>query len=97
MTTLNAIQLAKLGVFESKRAAARTDVPQRFTSLGWNADETTFYYISALKKGIVGVDGALYLNPGQLSTKRSNAKVHTDMKHLCDAQLGFRVVWAGSR
>jgi hypothetical protein len=94
MSILTSIQLAKMAVFESQNTAASS---QRFSRLGWNADETTFYYISALKKGIVGVDGALYLNPGQLSTKRSNAKVHTDMKHLCDAQLGFRVVWAGSR
>ena len=83
-----------MAVFESQNTAASS---QRFSRLGWNADETTFYYISALKKGIVGVDGALYLNPGQLSTKRSNAKVHTDMKHLCDDQgllTGLGKAWA---
>ena len=59
---------------------------EKFTRLGWSADESTFYYISALKKGVVGVDGALYLNPEKISTKRSNAKVHIDKKNFCDDQ-----------
>ena len=86
MTSINPIQLAKMAVFESKSAAAHAASTQRFLRLGWNADETTFYYISALKAGVVGVDGALYLTPEKLSKKRSNAKVHKDMENFCDGQ-----------
>ena len=78
--------MEKVRVFESKSENARTIVTEKFTRLGWSADESTFYYISALKKGVVGVDGALYLNPEKISTKRSNAKVHIDKKNFCDDQ-----------